>query len=131
LSVKLWDIKSGLALDLGIKVIWVEADSMSAVKTINNDQPFNQKVANCMRKFEKYQVSHSWREANRVGDHLVKMVLLEIDYMVLLHCDFPSGLCKIIKADIEGKIYCKGSNEVLCMVETKVLVAQNTWCGCK
>ena len=115
LSIKLWDIESGLclALDLGIKVIWVEVDLTSAVKTINNDQPFSQKVANCLRKFEKYKVSHAWHETNRVGDHLVKMVLLETDYMVLLHCDFPSGLCKIIKVDTEGKIYCRGSNEVL------------------
>jgi hypothetical protein len=49
--VELWVIESGLclALDMGIKVIWVEFDSMSAVKTINNNQPFSQKAVSCLK----------------------------------------------------------------------------------
>jgi ribonuclease HI len=120
--VELWAIESGLrlALDMGTNVIWVESDSLSAVKSINNDQPFSQKAASCLkniwellRKFEKHKVSHAWRETNRAADYLAKMVLFEKDYMVLLPHDFPSGLHKIIKDDSEEKIYCRGSNEVL------------------
>jgi ribonuclease HI len=120
--VELWAIESGLrlALDMGIKVIWVESDSLSAVKTINNSQPYSQKAASCLkaigellRKFEKYKVSHAWCETNRAADYLAKMVLFKGDYKVLFPCDFPRGLCKIIKDNTEGKIYCRGSNEVL------------------
>jgi ribonuclease HI len=93
---------------MGIKVIWVESDSLSAMKTINNDQPFSQKATSCLkdiwellRKFEKYKVSHAWRETNRATDHLAKMVLFESDYMVLFPHDFPNDLCKIMKDDSE------------------------------
>ena len=99
---------------MGIKVIWVESNSLSAVKTINNDQPFSQKASICLkdiwgllRKLKKYKVSHAWREMNRAVDHLAKMVLFEKDYMVLFPHDFLSGLCKIIKDNSEEKIYCR------------------------
>lgn len=111
--VELWAIWRGvvLALGLGIKVIWVESDSMSVVKTINKDQPPCLKAGSCLRqiwkllnKFEQYQVSHTWRETNRAADHLAKMVIWGSD-VVLWPDDFPDSLCNIIKDDAKGKKY--------------------------
>ncbi|KAF7817047.1 putative transcription factor C2H2 family [Senna tora] len=111
--VELWAIWRGLvlALGLGIKVIWVESDSMSVVKTINKEQPPCLRACSCIRyirkllsKFEKYQVSHTWRETNRAADHLAKMVLWGND-VVLWPDDFPTSLCNIIKEDAKGKKY--------------------------
>ncbi|XP_022728530.1 uncharacterized protein LOC111283982 isoform X2 [Durio zibethinus] len=111
--VELWAIWRGLVLasGLGIKVIWVESDSMSVVKTINRQQPYSTKSSRCLKqiwklltKFENYQVTHSWRETNRAADHLSKMVLRESD-LVLWPVDFPDGLRNIIKDDAQGKIY--------------------------
>lgn len=113
--VELWAIWRGLVLasNLGIKLIWVESDSMSAVKTINREQPCSQKAASCLnhiwkllKKFDKYKVSHSWRETNRAADHLAKMVILGSD-VVLWPADFPRSLCNIIKEDAQGKSYCR------------------------
>lgn len=111
--VELWAVWRGLvlALGLGIKVIWVESDSLSVVKTINKKQPFSPKAASCvnhiwalLKKFEKYKVSHSWRETNRAADHLAKMAILGGD-MVFWPNEFPESLRNIIKDDAEGKIY--------------------------
>ncbi|KAM5575279.1 hypothetical protein ABKV19_014297 [Rosa sericea] len=114
-SVELWAIWRGLILasSLGIKVIWVESDSMSVVKTINRDQPYSMKASSCLKqiwdflkKFDKHCVSHSWRETNRAADHLSKMVLSVSD-VVFWPGDFPNSLNKIIKEDAEGRIYCR------------------------
>lgn len=111
--VELWAIWRGLVLaaNIGIKVIWVESDSMSAVKTINREQPLSPKVAICLKhiwkllgKFKKHKVSHSWRETNRAADHLAKMAVLGSD-VVLWPANFPRSLCNIIKDDAQGKIY--------------------------
>lgn len=111
--VELWAIWRGLvlALGLGIKVIWVESDSMSVVKTINKEQPSSLKAGSCvryiwklLRKFEKYKVSHTWRETNRAADHLAKMVLCGND-VVLWPDDFPASLCSIIEDDAKGRKY--------------------------
>ncbi|XP_016647353.1 PREDICTED: uncharacterized protein LOC103319467 [Prunus mume] len=111
--VELWAIWRGLvlALSLGIKVIWVESDSESVVQTINRDRPYGQKASSCLKhiwellkKFDKHQVSHSWRETNRAADLLSKMVLLGSD-VVFWPVDFPDSLCNIIKEDAEGRIY--------------------------
>lgn len=113
--VELWAVWRGLvlALGLGIKVIWVESDSLSVVKTINKKQPFSPKAASCLyhiwellKKFEKYKISHSWRETNRAADHLSKMAVLGSD-MVFWPSDFPKSLGNIIKDDAEGKFYCR------------------------
>lgn len=114
--VELWAIWRGLVLasSLGIKVIWVESDSMSVVKTINRDQPYSMKAISCLKhiwellkNFDKHRISHSWRETNRAADHLSKMVLSESD-VVFWPGDFPDNLNKIIKEDAEGMIYCRG-----------------------
>ncbi|KAL6297169.1 hypothetical protein ACE6H2_005311 [Prunus campanulata] len=111
--VELWAIWRGLvlALSLGIKVIWVESDSESVVQTINGDRPYSQKASSCLKhiwellkKFNKHQVSHSWRETNRAADHLSKMVLLGSD-VVFWPVDFPDTLHNIIKEDAKGRIY--------------------------
>lgn len=111
--VELWAIWRGLvlALGLGIKVIWVESDSMSVVNTINKKQSFSPKAGSCLKdiwellnKFEKKRVSHSWRETNRAADHLAKMVLSTSD-VVLWPAEFPNSLCNIIKEDAQGKKY--------------------------
>ncbi|MBA0567710.1 hypothetical protein Golob_005255 [Gossypium lobatum] len=111
--VELWGIWRGLVLasGLGIKVIWVESDSMSVVKTINREQPYGPKSSQCLRqiwklltKFENYRVTHSWRETNKAADHLSRMVLREND-VVLWPADFPDTLSSIIKDDAQGKIY--------------------------
>lgn len=113
--VELWAIWRGLvlALGLGIKIVWVESDSMSVVKTINRKQPYSGKADSCLKhirmllkKFEKHKVSHSWRETNRAADYLSKMVLDRND-VVLWPVDFPNGLHNIIKDDAEGRIYCR------------------------
>ncbi|PHT50853.1 hypothetical protein CQW23_10600 [Capsicum baccatum] len=100
-----------LALNIGIKMIWVESDSMSAVKAINKEQSHNQKAASCLQhiwkilsKFQKYQVTHSWRETNRAADYLSKMDISGSD-IVIWPTDFQSSLCKIIAEDAQGSLY--------------------------
>ncbi|XP_060199098.1 uncharacterized protein LOC132627652 [Lycium barbarum] len=100
-----------LALNFGIKMIWVESDSMSAVKAINKEQPYNQKASSCLqhiwkmlRKFQKYQVTHSWRETNRAADYLSKMDISGSD-IVMWPTDFHNSLCKIITEDAQGSCY--------------------------
>ncbi|KAJ1421326.1 Zinc finger C2H2 superfamily [Sesbania bispinosa] len=111
--VELWAIWRGLVLSLGlgIKSIWVESDSMSVVKTINKKQPSCPKADSSLKqiwkllnKFDKYKISHSWRETNRAADHLAKMVIPGND-VVLWPVDFPHSLCNIIKDDARGKKY--------------------------
>ncbi|XP_054788960.1 uncharacterized protein LOC129294566 isoform X2 [Prosopis cineraria] len=111
--VELWAIWRGLVLawGQGIKIIWVESDSLSVVKTINKEQPSGVKAGRCLRciwkllsMFDKYQVSHTWRETNRAADHLAKMVL-HGDDVVLWPEDFPDSLCIIIENDAKGKKY--------------------------
>ncbi|PON59597.1 TB2/DP1/HVA22-related protein [Parasponia andersonii] len=112
-SVELWAIWRGLilALGLGIKVIWVESDSMSAVNTINRRQSCSQKSINCLnhiwellRKFDKYMITHSWRETNTAADYLAKTNLSGND-VVLWPANFPEKLRIIIKDDAQGRIY--------------------------
>ncbi|CAA3008572.1 uncharacterized protein LOC111396815 isoform X2 [Olea europaea subsp. europaea] len=100
-----------VALGLGIKVIWVESDSMSVVKTINKEQPYGPKASSCLKhtwkllkKFDKSRVSHSWRETNRAADYLAKMDLSGSD-VVLWPGDFPCGLSRIIEEDALGTKY--------------------------
>lgn len=100
-----------LAVSIGIKRIWVESDSMSAVKAINKQQPHNQKAASCLQhiwkmlnKFQKYQVTHSWRETNRAADYLSKMDISGSD-IVMWPTDFHKSLCKIIAEDAQGSLY--------------------------
>ncbi|XP_050214265.1 uncharacterized protein LOC126665493 [Mercurialis annua] len=111
--VELWAIWRGLVLasGLGIKVIWVESDSLSAVKTINKEQSYSQRAAECLnhiwfllKKFEKHRISHAWRETNKAADYLSRMVLERND-VVLVPVQFPSTLQNIIKDDAQGKIY--------------------------
>ena len=111
-SVELWAIWRGLvlALGLGIKRIWVESDSMSAVNTIKGKQPCS-KAITCLNriwellgKFEDREISHSWRETNTAADYLAKMNLVGND-VVLWPANFPAGLRKIIEEDAQGMIY--------------------------
>ncbi|KAH7567633.1 hypothetical protein ACOSP7_010350 [Xanthoceras sorbifolium] len=111
--VELWAVWRGLVLAsrLGIKVIWVESDSQSVVKTINKKQPYSAKAGSCLkniwgllRSFETFRVSHSWRETNRAADYLSKMVLTGSD-VVFWPTDFPDSLSNIIKDDAEGRLY--------------------------
>lgn len=110
--VELWAIWRGLVLSLGlgIKSIWVESDSMSVVKTVNRKQlcpkadSYLKQIWKLLKKFDKYRISHSWRETNRAADHLAKMALWGDD-VVLWPVDFPPSLCSIIKDDAEGKKY--------------------------
>ncbi|EOY15502.1 hypothetical protein QUC31_000569 [Theobroma cacao] len=111
--VELWAIWRGLVLasGLGIKVIWVESDSMSVVRTINREQFHGAKCSRCLKQiwklltmFDNYRVTHSWRETNKAADHLSRMVLRESD-AVLWPVDFPDSLNNIIQDDARGKIY--------------------------
>ncbi|BAT81689.1 hypothetical protein LR48_Vigan07g122200 [Vigna angularis] len=110
--VELWAIWRGLVLcwGLGIKAIWVESDSMSVVKTVNRKQhcpkadSYLKQIWKLLKKFDKYQISHSWRETNRAADHLAKMVVWGND-VVLWPVDFPPTLCSIIEDDARGKKY--------------------------
>lgn len=112
--VELWAIWRGLvlALTLGIRVIWVESDSMSVVNTINRKQTYGPKASSCLKhiwdileKFENYRVSHAWRETNRAADHLAKMDIFGSSDVVIWPNSFPNSLRKIIKEDAEGKWY--------------------------
>ncbi|PSR99976.1 HVA22-like protein [Actinidia chinensis var. chinensis] len=114
--VELWAIWRGLvlAVGLGIKVIWVESDSLSVVKTINKKQSYGSRAASCLehiwellKKFDKYKVSHSWREANRAADHLAKMDVGGSD-VVLWPDNFPDRLHNIINDDAQGRWYRRG-----------------------
>ncbi|GLT60581.1 hypothetical protein SLA2020_333420 [Shorea laevis] len=111
--VELWAIWRGLvlALSLGVKLIWVESDSLPVVKTINRKQHYGTKASQCLKhiwelltKFEKYKVTHSWRETNKAADHLSKMILSGSD-VVLWPGDFPKSLRDIIQDDSQGRIY--------------------------
>ncbi|TKY56347.1 HVA22 protein a [Spatholobus suberectus] len=110
--VELWAIWRGLVLSLGlgIKAIWVESDSMSVVKTVNRKQlcpkadSYLKQIWKLLKKFDKYKISHSWRETNRAADHLAKMDLWGND-VVLWPVDFPPSLFSIIKDDAKGKKY--------------------------
>lgn len=111
--VELWAIWRGLVLasGLGIRVIWVESDSMSVVKTINKQQSYNSRASSCLKniwgllkKFDKYEVSHVWRESNRAADCLSKMDRVEND-VVISPGDFPERLRNIIKDDAQGRWY--------------------------
>ncbi|XP_058221214.1 uncharacterized protein LOC131331343 isoform X1 [Rhododendron vialii] len=111
--VELWAIWRGLvlALRLGIRVIWVESDSMSVVKTINKQQSYNSRASSylehiwvLLKKFDKYEVSHVWRESNRAADCLSKMDRVEND-VVIWPDDFPERLRNIIKDDAQGRWY--------------------------
>ena len=109
---ELWAIWRGLVLSfgLGIKAIWVESDSMSVVKTVNRKQfcpkavGYLKQIWKLLKKFDKYQISHTWRQTNRAADHLAKMDLLAND-VVLWPVDFPPSLCSIIKDDAKGTKY--------------------------
>lgn len=111
---ELWAIWRGLVLasSLRLKLIWVESDSMSVVKTINKKQQhyghkavsYLEDIWKLLRKFDKYKVSHSWRETNKAADYLSKMDLSGCD-VVLLPVDFPDRLWNIIKDDARGKQY--------------------------
>lgn len=112
-SVELWAIWRGLvlALGLGIKVIWVESDSLSVVKTINGYKSCSHKAITCLNhirellgKFDDYKISHSWRETNMAADYLSKMNLSGKD-VVLCPAHFPEKLLKIIEGDAQGMIY--------------------------
>lgn len=111
--VELYAIWRGLVLALGLRIreIWVESDSMSVVKTINRQQSYNSRASSCLKhvwcllnKFEKYKVSHVWRESNRAADCLSKMDRVEND-VVIWPSDFPERLCNIIKDDAQGRWY--------------------------
>ncbi|KAH7850520.1 hypothetical protein Vadar_034267 [Vaccinium darrowii] len=114
--VELWAIWRGLvlALGLGITVIWVESDAMGVVKMINKEQPYTTRASSCLkdiwsllRKFEKYKVSHVWRESNRAADYLAKMDLVGSD-VVIWPGDFPERLRSIIDDDAQGTWYRRG-----------------------
>ncbi|KAF9623783.1 hypothetical protein IFM89_005290 [Coptis chinensis] len=114
-SLELWAVWRGLKLALGqgVKTIWVESDSKSVVQVINKNGSYPQKNERCLKqiwkllkRFEKFRVTHSWREANRAADHLAKMNLYGRD-VELWPADFPEPLCNIIKEDAEGKKYCR------------------------
>lgn len=115
--VELWGIWRGLRLasTMGIKFIWVESDSMSAVKTINREQPsYATMASSCLeciweilKKFDKYQVTHSYRESNKAADYLSKMEVEGRD-VVLLPDVFPRCLNKMIEDDAQGKWYYRG-----------------------
>ncbi|XP_062097586.1 uncharacterized protein LOC133803522 isoform X2 [Humulus lupulus] len=117
-SVELWAIWRGLVLasGLGIKVIWVESDSMSAVNTINRHQSCSsQKAIPCLnhiwvllKKFDKYKISHSWRETNTAADYLAKMNLMGND-VVFGSVNFPEKLHNIINNDAQGRIYVRNN----------------------
>ncbi|KAK8643774.1 hypothetical protein V6N13_013053 [Hibiscus sabdariffa] len=69
-----------LALSLGIRAIWIESDSLSAVKTINGDQSggptsgfYLSEIRKLLANFESYRVTHSWREANKAADYVSRM----------------------------------------------------------
>ncbi|XP_031124820.1 uncharacterized protein LOC116027376 isoform X1 [Ipomoea triloba] len=113
--VELWGIWRGvqLASNMGIKFIWVESDSMSAVKSINREQPLYAPMASAcleciwetLTKFDKYRVSHSYRESNKAADCLSKIEVKGRDDVVLLPVDFPRCLKKMIQDDAQGKWY--------------------------
>lgn len=101
-----------LASSLGLKLIWVESDSMSVVKTINKEQQYHghragsylEDIWKLLRKFDEFKVSHSWRETNKAADYLSRMDLSGCD-VVLWPVDFPIRLWNIIKDDARGKQY--------------------------
>nr|XP_011470555.1 PREDICTED: uncharacterized protein LOC105353254 [Fragaria vesca subsp. vesca] len=119
--VELCAILRGLVIasSLGIKLLWVESDSLAVVKTINREQPHSSKACSILKsiwkilkKFDKHCVSHTWRETNRAADHLAKMVVPKRD-VVFWPDDFPDSLNRIIKEDAKGTIYCRGKIDLI------------------
>ncbi|KAK8493133.1 hypothetical protein V6N12_033708 [Hibiscus sabdariffa] len=100
-----------LALNLGIRAIWIESDSLSAVKTINGDQPggltsgcYLSEIRKLLGNFEGYRVSHSWREANKAADYISRMDV-GLKEAVFWPLDFPDMLHDIIMDDAQGSVY--------------------------
>ncbi|KAL4332129.1 hypothetical protein GQ457_07G014660 [Hibiscus cannabinus] len=102
-----------LALSLGIRAIWIESDSLSAVKTINGDQPGRPKttsgcylteIRELLANFESYRVTHSWREANKAADY-VSRIDVGLEDAVFWPPDFPVMLHDIIMDDAQGRVY--------------------------
>lgn len=111
--VELWAIWRGLVLALSLRIdtIWIESDSLSVVKTINRNQPHGPKPSDCLnhiwemlKKIDRYQVTHTWREANRAADHVAKINFSGTD-VVIWPSVFSDVLCKIIKDDAQGTWY--------------------------
>ncbi|WOH07011.1 hypothetical protein DCAR_0626440 [Daucus carota subsp. sativus] len=111
--VELWAIWRGLVLALSLKIdtIWIESDSLSVVNTINRKQPHGPKPSDCLNhiwkmleKIDRYQVTHTWREANRAADYVAKMNSTGTD-VVISPSDFPDALRKIIEDDAQGTWY--------------------------
>lgn len=111
--VELWAIWRGLVLALSLRIdkIWIESDSLSVVNTINRKQPHGPKPSDCLNhiwkmleKIDRYQVTHTWREANRAADYVAKMNSTGTD-VVISPSDFPDALRKIIEDDAQGTWY--------------------------
>ncbi|XP_077249407.1 uncharacterized protein LOC143888910 [Tasmannia lanceolata] len=92
-----------------LKKIWVEFDSMMAVKTIEGHFPCPwkrastvEKIKNLLSKCETWKISHIWREGNGAADYLSKWncpIKGE-------QCDnFPDDFSLILCNDASGTLY--------------------------
>ena len=79
-SVALHTMK--LALEVGVKKLWLEGDSFNIIKCINGiSHPawtianIVEEICNSLGKFYRVQVNHVYREANSVADWFANEVI--------------------------------------------------------
>ncbi|XP_077252452.1 uncharacterized protein LOC143891825 [Tasmannia lanceolata] len=69
-----------LAESMNIKNLWIESDSLTAVKVVQNSSPCPWKkmpdlehLAERLSGFDNWSITHIWREGNRAADFLSKI----------------------------------------------------------
>ncbi|XP_077232150.1 uncharacterized protein LOC143866883 [Tasmannia lanceolata] len=97
-----------LAKSKGITDVWIEADSMDAVRIINGEFdcpwqaiPMLKKIKVILRDFDKWFLTHVWREANSAADYLSKFDCpckgMDIESMAILQ-----ALLDLVQQDFLG-----------------------------
>lgn len=100
-----------IALKLNFPRIWIESDSQIVVDSLlgKHATPWQiqqscWRIKGSLRGFEKWEISHSWREANRAADHLAKAGLTRSDVVLWPETLYPV-LSKIVCEDRLGTPY--------------------------
>lgn len=100
-----------MALDLQVENLWIESDSIDIVDCIQgrSKTPWKIKrtcssIKSKLQGFMKWEISHTWREANRVADHLAKVGLTRSSVVLWPNSLFePLGV--LVNDDVAGTMY--------------------------
>ncbi|XP_077214463.1 uncharacterized protein LOC143849349 [Tasmannia lanceolata] len=100
-----------LATTLGTQHLWIESDSLFAVKSVARETKYPWKQTNRIRAiraaldgFISWKISHSWREANAATDILSKRSFpIKGDNISLAHIN--EDLLRVLEQDKNGYLY--------------------------